>query len=187
MLQWLRRLLLTMLRPTTWALGYVTRPKTVVTEEAYHDIRQTIQPGDVVLLRSKWRPTNIFIPGFWSHAALYVGEGKTIDAAFPEVRRSTLMELMLRADYIAVMRPSRFTARELQKAVEYAERAVGEPYDFMFDPGHNALYCSELCWHALKLAKPAWKFVARERMGVATVTPQDLYDSREMRLLRELK
>lgn len=184
---WIRRFLLTILRPLTWLIGRITRPKTIITQEKYEDIMSILCVGDIILLRTKKRPTNWFIPGFWSHAAFHLGEGVTVDAAFPEVRESTLMELMLRADYIAVMRPKRFAYSELEKAADYAEQAIGKPYDFMFDPSNDALYCSELCWHALKHGKPAWTFRPEKKMGVFTVTPQDLRDSEHFTLLREYK
>ena len=32
-----------------------------------------MQPGDILLERREWQATNVGIPGFWSHAALFIG------------------------------------------------------------------------------------------------------------------
>lgn len=47
-----------------------------------------MQPGDVMLQRREWYVSNVGLPGFWSHAALYIGSAEERRAYFadPEVR-----------------------------------------------------------------------------------------------------
>lgn len=42
-------------------------------EAELHKLRSLIQPGDIILNRSDYYISNIGIPGFWTHAGLYVG------------------------------------------------------------------------------------------------------------------
>lgn len=53
-----------------------------ITPEVLAGHREGLQPGDIMVQRRNWHMTNIGIPGFWPHAALYVGTPEEIDAHF---------------------------------------------------------------------------------------------------------
>lgn len=47
--------------------------KALITDLQIKDLQSIIRPGDILLERREWYLTNIGIPGFWTHAAVYIG------------------------------------------------------------------------------------------------------------------
>lgn len=67
----------------------VWRPdRSLIQPEALKVAAQTLEPGDILLTRREWYLSNLGLPGFWSHAALYVGSAAEREAFFddPETR-----------------------------------------------------------------------------------------------------
>lgn len=52
----------------------VYRPgRSLISGKQIEQLKSTLAPGDVLLERREWYLSNVGLPGFWSHAALYVG------------------------------------------------------------------------------------------------------------------
>jgi hypothetical protein len=52
----------------------VHRPhQSLITQQQIHTLQSRLEPGDVLLERREWYLSNIGLPGFWPHAALYIG------------------------------------------------------------------------------------------------------------------
>lgn len=55
----------------------VWRPgQTLITQEQIVELGKELEPGDILLERREWYATNAGIPGFWPHAALYIGSAE---------------------------------------------------------------------------------------------------------------
>jgi len=178
----LRRLILSLFQPVAktishWYIAF-RRPK--MTLRDVQEILGVIRPGDVLISRSGGEFTNWFIPGFWTHAALYAAESQIVEAVSPCVRVAALAEFLLAKDFICVLRPT--FASELQKlsAVTYAKLQASKniPYDYQFTPTDSAFYCAEIIGasyvYALEGQSP---FTPRYSLGVLTYIPDDFYNA----------
>jgi hypothetical protein len=101
--------------------------------EALEGIREA-HGGYIGLHRSRGELSNLAIPGFMTHAWLFLGEKHEIIEAVSEgvLRRHALYSMM--SDYAVVLRP-RVESFALIEAVDRARMMTGCPYDdtFTFD------------------------------------------------------
>lgn len=60
----------------------------LITQEQIGEVAQRLQPGDILLERREWYMTNVGLPGFWPHAAIFVSTPENRRAFFndPEVK-----------------------------------------------------------------------------------------------------
>jgi hypothetical protein len=60
----------------------VARPdRRLISDAQLAELKAKLEPGDIILERRNWYLSNIGLPGFWPHAALYVGSQKQILSA----------------------------------------------------------------------------------------------------------
>ena len=52
----------------------------MIGSELRNEIDGMMQPGDVIISRKNWYLSNIGLPGFWPHAAFYLGEADELEA-----------------------------------------------------------------------------------------------------------
>jgi hypothetical protein len=139
-------------------------------------LESRLEPGDILLERANWYLSNPGLPGFWKHAALYVGRLEDLKrlgiaddpavqkhladylTAAPDGRAKTVIEAVsegvllnsltksLHADYAAVLRP-RVSPRQKATAITRAFANLGKPYDFNFDfADATKLVCTQVIY-----------------------------------------
>jgi hypothetical protein len=53
----------------------------LISDAQLHGMQKALRPGDVIVERRNWYLSNVGLPGFWPHAALYVGTQDEVRAA----------------------------------------------------------------------------------------------------------
>lgn len=169
--------------------------------EALRRLEKVLVPGDVLLIRADDKITSAILPGFWAHAALFVGTRRTLESAglagHPKIDRLSwildrfgaddplvveavprgcrvhTLEYSLRADHVAVLRPN-LDAGTLNECIVEAFSHVGKPYDFEFDFNVTTrVVCSELIYRSMHGRGPI-RFSLTKRLGRFTLTVDDM-------------
>ena len=52
----------------------------LINPQQVRELKELLRPGDVLLERRNWFLSNAFLPGFWPHAAVYLGDPKELEA-----------------------------------------------------------------------------------------------------------
>ncbi|MNS62662.1 hypothetical protein D3C72_957310 [compost metagenome] len=142
-------------------------------------LKEQLKPGDVLLRRTEGTSGNYFIPSWWKHAAVYVGNGKVVEATFAGVKTTSLKEFFEHGDHAAVVRAKDLTEDEQKAMAKFARRQEGKPYDFDVDFNDaSRLTCTELAYQALKAVKG--KEVAQQNWFGAVVGDSFLTDKFEV-------
>lgn len=106
------------------------------------EILRILQPGDVILRGYNMYADGMFIPGKYSHGAVYVGDNTIVHAVAEGVSTIDVVSFCM-CDRICILRPKSGQTEAIAKAEKFAEDNV--PYDFAYKRNASALYCFELC------------------------------------------
>lgn len=101
-----------------------------------------LQPGDALLRRYSHYLGTVFIPGYFSHTAVYVGDDKIIHMLGDGINKEDILTFM-RCDDLAVLRANKKLS---EQAIFRANKHFdgGMEYDFDFDTTTDKrLYCTE--------------------------------------------
>ncbi len=89
----------------------------LITPEILAETLGRLEPGDILVQRRNWHMTNIGIPGFWPHTALYVGTPAELDAYFSDLGFAPM-------EIIKALYPEVFAALEKTDADNYPVRVI---------------------------------------------------------------
>jgi len=92
--------------------------RALISAKQIASLPQRLDPGDVLLQRREWYMSNVGLPGFWSHAALYIGTPEERRAFFddPEVHRWVIAQGEPSGDFEALLRSRHPRAHALSLA-----------------------------------------------------------------------
>ncbi len=166
-----------------------------VTTEVIEKLKAKLRPGDVFITRHDDAMSNLFLPGFWPHGALYIGDGTMRKAwgisfaqdGFRTVSDETVnileakkdgvllreIEDTLQVDALVVLRPN-LSQSHIVKALNRGLSHAGKLYDFVFDFGTaNRLVCTEVIYRAYHGVGPV-NFTLSLKAGRHCLSAEDL-------------
>ena len=170
--------------------GKLYRKKSVV-----NDVRGNLRAGDILLEKTPFRLTDKLIPGYWGHAAVWIGgedelkelglwdhplvmkyrreigKGQLVVEALRSGVEMNTIEHFMNVDSIGIMRKTSATREDRARIVIQALRQVGKPYDFNFDvESKERVYCSKLVY----LSYSGINWPTKKSVGRTTFTPDDV-------------
>ncbi len=155
-----------------------------------------------MVTRKEYALTNYFLPGYWPHAALYLGtptdlEGIGVQADHPNVLprwdalisngtpqrvlealadgvRLRPVDSAFSVDALCVIRPN-LPDDKIAEALMRGLGHEGKAYDFDFDFTHpERLVCTEVVYRSYEGITPEWNFKLNRRAGRLTLSAEDL-------------
>lgn len=136
----------------------------LISDENRESVEKLLKPGDILLTRGNWAATNLNIPWFWKHMAMYIGTGKylkdhhnnekihslndsthyIIEAIGLWVQIIPLKSLCWHNDYLWVLRP-KFRSEKIERAIRKTLKLEWKSYDYSFNYYSDVNYvCSTL-------------------------------------------
>ena len=167
-----------------------------VSPDVLRSIATFLECGDVLVTRHDKALTNLFIPGFWPHAALYIGtpvqrasidvntdpanallalDGICVLEALKDGAQLRPISETLAVDAFVVLRP-RLSAPAIARSIERAVAHEGKMYNFDFDFfSSDRVVCTEVIYRAYD-GLEGLRFPLRQRAGRETLSAEDLLD-----------
>ena len=167
-----------------------------VTSAELRQVGGLLRAGDIIVTRHAKALTNLFLPGFWPHVALYIGtaeqrEALGVNADWAKEQRWTGDICMLEArkdgvkfrplsdtlsvDVFAVLRPN-LSDDGIRRGIERAILHEGKMYNFDFDFfNSDRIVCTEVVYRAYDGLEDM-EFPLTERAGRKTLSAEDLLD-----------
>ncbi len=158
-------------------------------------LKKKLHAGDILLEKTPFRLTDKLIPGFWGHAAIWLGteaelrelgiwddplvaryqeeirQGRLVVEALRTGVELNTLEHFLNIDDLGVLRKEGMDRQELGKLVLLALRQVGKGYDFNFDvETTDRIVCSELIYQVYT----GIDWPTQKALGRATISPDNV-------------
>jgi len=167
-----------------------------VTDEIREQVAGILQSGDVIVTRHDFVASNLFLPGYWPHAALYIGSDTERDALGVQIEKAIAnrwqgeirsleaqkdgvlfrpLSETLDVDEFVIIRPQldkKLLATGLERAVQHEGKGYNFDFDFF---SSDQLVCTEVVFRAFDgLGDIEFKLI--ERAGRLSLSAEDLLD-----------
>ena len=170
-----------------------------VTTDVLATIKPLLRAGDVLITRHDDAMSNLFLPGYWPHAALYIGDAqerrelgvelagagalRTEEFHFLEAKKDGVLlrriEETLNVDAFMVLRP-RLGQEQRARALSRGLTHEGKLYDFMFDfRVAERLACTEVIYrtyHGIGELDRVVSFELKRHSGRPCISAEDLIE-----------
>lgn len=136
-----------------------------------------VREGDILFRRFDGYISSIFIPGFWTHVGLYLGNNRIAHAIGEGVVEEDILDFC-RTDHLALVRPS----VDIDQTIKAKKLAIANinnhtQYDYEFKSGNNKVYCTEFvnnCYSGL------YDSCFVEQYGNRVLIPDNMYYNRKV-------
>jgi hypothetical protein len=165
-------------------------------------LSEIVQPGDVLMTRKEFALTNYFLPGYWPHAALYLGAAEELRALgvhqhehfasrwerllhVDPLQPRRVLEAMkdgvwirslaspLSSDAVGVLRP-KLSREQIAIGLTRGMFHEGKAYDFDFDfTRSDRLVCTEVVYRSYD-GLGGLRFPLTRRAGRLTLAAEDI-------------
>ena len=158
-------------------------------------ILSNLQPGDILLEKTPFRLTDKMIPGYWGHAAIWLGNRQELtdlglwntpimhryqqqiqnqQLLVEALRDGTKMNTLnhfLNIDDLVILRQKNLTRQDKKRIIELTLRQIGKPYDFNYDvETTDKIVCSQLVY----LAYTHIEWPTDSIVGRYTISPDNI-------------
>lgn len=159
------------------------------------DVESLLQPGDILLEKTPFRLTDKLIPGYWGHAAIWIGgeqalkelgiwEHPVVTRYHKQIQTDHLVVEALRdgvemnplahflnVDDLGVIRQRNMSDSERSSVIIETLRQVGKEYDFNYDiETTDKIVCSQLVY----IAYPQFNWPTEKILGRYTISPDNI-------------
>jgi hypothetical protein len=187
--------LFSMLFGNTVGLVETREGKLFKRKDVGEELQTTLRSGDILLEKTPFRLTDKLIPGYWGHAAVWIGseeelrelgiwDDPLVKKYHNEIKAGNLVVEALRSgvemnplsrflniDSLGILRRPDLTKEEQKRIVLQSLRQVGKSYDFNFDvESMEKVYCSKLIY----IAYHGIDWQTKKSFGRSTFTPDDV-------------
>lgn len=136
-------------------------------------LKSYLQEFDIVFLKSLTHLTEKFIPGYFGHVGVCMGNDLMIEAPRSGVRICSTEDFAEGEIYL-IIRPGNLTETEKQKIRRLLKSQIGKEYDYNFDSqSPDRVVCSEL----VSLSYDFINWQSKKIAGRYTTSPDDLIRS----------